>query len=285
MLHEVVTLEGYPSLPCLCVWQPPDKLKREKFTKKRPPIFFSFFNYLFQVDEREYNGRVADVQLNSTCVAVLSGSKVILQRIELDGKGGADGPGGRHGRSPAIAVGGGASTGGGGREGAGMMASPSARRTFPERADREHGEATAVGLTEAFLIYATKAGTVEFFCLSEWAPLAGIELKHASPVLRLWPNYLGTRVVFADAVGAGWLYSPSSDKLTQAREMIPGRGARWERGRVVGVGGNVDQHKHVCTCVSLAQLAVRHCRIPPSTADALCGTIGYKETHQTSSSA
>lgn len=263
------------------MWQPPDKLKRGKHTQDETMhcFVFSFLNYLFQVDEREYNGRVTDVQLNSTCAAVLSGSKVILQRIELDGKGGADGPGGRHGRSPAIAVGGGASAGGGGREGAGMMASPSTRSTFPERADREHGEATAVGLTEAFLIYATKAGTVEFFCLSEWAPLAGIELKHASPVLRLWPNYLGTRVVFVDAVGAGWLYSPSSDKLTQARDMIPGLGARWERGQVVGWGGSRLTH------VSLAQLAVRHCRIPPSRTDALCGAIGPKATYQTSSSA
>lgn len=74
-----------------------------------------------------------------------------------------------------------------------------------------------MGLTEAFLIYATRARTLQFFCLSEWAPLAGVELKHASPVKRLWPNYLGTRVAFVDADSSGWLYSPATDKLTQVK--------------------------------------------------------------------
>ena len=60
---------------------------------------------------------------------------------------------------------------------------------------------------------------MEFFCLSEWAPLAGVELKHSSPVSRLWPNYLGTRVAFVDAASAGWLYSPASDKLTQVKKI------------------------------------------------------------------
>lgn len=156
---------------------------------------------LYQVDEREYNGRVTDVLLNGSVAAVLSGSKVVLQRIELN----------QHntdGRGRGL-------PGAGGGAGGGMVPGPGPRRTFPEREDREHGEATAVGLTEAFLIYATRAGTLEFFCLSEWAPLAGVELKHGSPVKRLWPNYLGTRVVFVDAASAGWLYSPASDSLTQ----------------------------------------------------------------------
>lgn len=159
------------------------------------------------MDEREYNGRVTDVLLNTTCAAVLSGSKVVLQRIELNRQG--EGAGGRGRVAPGV----GREGGGGG----GAIPGPGPRRNFPEREDRGHGEATAVGLTEAFLIYATEAGTVEFFCLSEWAPLAGVELKHSSPVTRLWPNYLGTRVAFVDAASAGWLYSPASDKLTQVR--------------------------------------------------------------------
>lgn len=156
------------------------------------------------------------MRLNSTCAAVLSGSKVILQRIELDGQGeGGDGPGGRRGRTATTGISSSAAPAGGGGNGG-----PGPRVTFPEREDRDHGEATAIGLTEAFLIYATKAGTVIFFCLSEWAPLAGVELKHVSPVLRLWPNYLGTRVVFVDAASAGWLYSPASDMLTQVKEGV-----------------------------------------------------------------
>lgn len=158
-----------------------------------------------KVDEREYNGRVIDIRLNGACTAVLSGSKVVLQKIELENH--PNGAGGRGRVAPGA--------GGGGVPGGGVMPSPGPRRNFPEREDREHGEATAIGLTEAFFIYATKAGTVDFFCLSEWAPLAGVELKHGSPVKRLWPNYLGTRVVFVDGANAGWLYSPASEKLTQ----------------------------------------------------------------------
>lgn len=173
------------------------------------------------------------MRLNSTCAAVLSDSKVILQGIEVDGQGRGDGPGGRRGRTASNS--GSAAPVGGGNGG------PGPRITFPEREDREHGEATAIGLTESFLIYATKAGTVIFFCLSEWAPLAGVELKHASPVLRLWPNYLGTRVVFVDAASAGWLYSPASDKLTQVR------GIRQNSlGRCVRLRGH---RACVCVCV------------------------------------
>lgn len=159
-----------------------------------------------KVDEREYNGHVTEVCLNGTSVAVLSGAKVILQQIEL-GQDLSSGAGGGRARSGSIPSG----TGGYIDAGCGP------RRTFPERDDREHGEATSVGLTEAFLIFGTRAGTVEFFCLSEWAPLAGVELKHASPVKLLYPNYLGTRLVFVDAANAGWLYSPASNKLTQVR--------------------------------------------------------------------
>lgn len=189
------------------------------FTQEHPSTAVCFaFPDALQVDEREYNGRVMDVRLNSTCAAVLSGSKVILQRIELDGQGVGDGPAGRRGRSSSVTGSGISLAGAGG--GAGITPGPGPRRMFPDREDRNHGEATAIGLTEAFLIYATKAGTVEFFCLSEWAPLAGVELKHSSPVLRLWPNYLGTRVVFVDGASAGWLYSPASDKLTQVTRTV-----------------------------------------------------------------
>lgn len=172
---------------------------QHEHTKPSPLLNKFGLSFHVQVDEREYNGRVTDVRLNGTYSAVLSGNKVVLQRIELDHQGSEAG-----GRGRVV-------PGGGGGVGPG----PGPRRTFPERDDREHGDATAIALTEAFLVYSTEAGTVEFFCLSEWAPLAGVELKHTSPVKRLWPNYLGTRVVFVDSTSAGWLYSPASDKLTQ----------------------------------------------------------------------
>ncbi|CAM9775633.1 unnamed protein product, partial [Discosporangium mesarthrocarpum] len=163
-----------------------------------------------QVDEREYNGQVVDLHLNSSYAAVLSSSHVILQPIE---------PGlslpGAMGSSSKIQ-----GPRGGGAEGAGAAtmdgAAPGQRKTFPERDDGPHGKAKSVALTESFLIYGTQAGTLEFFCLLEWGMLAGSELRHLSGVVRLWPNFLGTRVAFADASHAGWVYSPAANKLTQA---------------------------------------------------------------------
>lgn len=141
-----------------------------------------------------------DICLNGAYAAVLSGFKIVLQRIEIKNNG--SGPGERRGDIPG---------------GAGTTPGPGPRRAFPERDDRDHGQATALAITEAFLIYATRAGTVDFFCLPEWAPLAGVDLKHVSPVKRLWPNCLGTKVAFVDAANAGWIYSPASDRLTQVR--------------------------------------------------------------------
>ncbi|CAM9307951.1 unnamed protein product [Choristocarpus tenellus] len=154
-----------------------------------------------QVDEREYNGQVINICLNVDFAAVLSGSQVVLNPIEPENppRMGSSGP---HDRKLTGSV-----------DGIGT----GQRRTFPERDDGAHGKATSVALTEAFLIYGTEAGTLELFCLPEWAALAGSELRHSAAIMRLWPNYLGTRVVFMDDSNVGWLYSPAGDKLTQAR--------------------------------------------------------------------
>ena len=51
-----------------------------------------------------------------------------------------------------------------------------------------------------------------------WAPLPGVDLRHASAVVALYPNAAGTRFVVVDAQKAGYVYNPVGSELTP----IPG---------------------------------------------------------------
>ena len=133
-----------------------------------------------QVDEQEYLGKVDRICLNERYTAVLSDGRITLHQIEPN-------------RDPA-----------------------NQRRTFPEREDGAFARATAMALTENFLLYGTQAGTVEFFYLDqqEWAILSGAELRHSTAIKALYPNYLGTRVVVIDASNQGFIYNSVSAELT-----------------------------------------------------------------------
>ena len=112
-----------------------------------------------KVAEQEYLGTVKSVCLNDKFAAVLSDSQVTLHMIEPVKGGGAQ------------------------------------RKTFPERDDGSNSfKATAIALTNQFLIYGTDAGTVEFFYLTEWATLSGTELRHNCEIKAIYPNGQGTRV-------------------------------------------------------------------------------------------
>ncbi|CAM9486784.1 unnamed protein product, partial [Phaeothamnion confervicola] len=138
-----------------------------------------------RVGQHDYNGTVQELSINDVYAAVLANGQVVLHALEND---------------PANL-----SSGGNGQ---------ARRRIFPEREDGAFGMATTLGLTDSLLIYGTRAGTVEFFHLPDWAPLSGAELRHSTPVRRLWPNYLGTRVLFADSANAAFVYGPAADELS-----------------------------------------------------------------------
>jgi len=52
------------------------------------------------------------------------------------------------------------------------------------------------------------------FYMTEWAFLSGAELRHPAGVKSLYPNYLGTRVLFVDATNVGYMYNPVSSELS-----------------------------------------------------------------------
>ena len=79
------------------------------------------------------------------------------------------------------------------------------------RASAEDGKDVAcVALTKEFLIYSTRRGTVAYFYLPDLVQIS--EFRHERAVLRLFPNELGTRLVFVDAEGQALLYNPVSEQ-------------------------------------------------------------------------
>lgn len=114
---------------------------------------------------------------------------------------------------------------------------------FPSNGD---ADITCVALTKEFLIYSTRRGTINYFYLPDFAEIS--EFRHevtraSSPspclsslayrllppahlssahqpssqnliqtgVTKLFPNELGTRLVFTDDTGAAFLYNPVND--------------------------------------------------------------------------
>ena len=80
-------------------------------------------------------------------------------------------------------------------------------RIFPE--DGEQDIACAA-LTKEFLIYATRRGTIVYFYLPDFVQIS--EFRHERAVLRLFPNELGTRLVFIDADAQAFVYNPVSEQ-------------------------------------------------------------------------
>ena len=82
-----------------------------------------------------------------------------------------------------------------------------ASRIFPEDGQQD---VACVALTKEFLIYATRRGTIVYFYLPDLVQTC--EFRHERAVLRLFPNELGTRLVFLDADGQALVYNPVSEQ-------------------------------------------------------------------------
>lgn len=105
---------------------------------------------------------------------------------------------------PIVPGGGGGAAGGGGARGASGRGEERTKK-LPERSDER---ATCVAMSRDLLVYGTHAGAVRLFSLSDWAPLAGCELRHAQPLRSLALSPSGTRVAFMDAEQRAFVHSP-----------------------------------------------------------------------------
>lgn len=146
------------------------------------------------VNEREYLSTVDQVQLNRDYAAVLCEGRVYLQAIEMSG---------------------------GERE----------TKVFPDRDDAP--QITCMSMTTDFLVYGTDAGTIEFFYVSDWTSLSASEHRHEVGIKSVFPNPAGTRVIFLDTEGAGFLYNPVNGlvlpipKLQKSTNQIMWDSADW----------------------------------------------------------
>ena len=123
--------------------------------------------------EREYLGTVESVKLNADYVAVLTEGRVHLHAL-----------------------------------GSGDIGAGGASKMFPE-GDAEN-DICCVSLTKEFLIYATRRGTLSYFYLPDFVTIN--EYRHERAILKLFPNQLGTRLVFIDDASNGFVYNPVNDE-------------------------------------------------------------------------
>eukprot|EP00667_Euglena_gracilis_P000484 EG_transcript_484 len=81
-------------------------------------------------------------------------------------------------------------------------------RVFPEKDDT--ADISTLAMTEDFLIYGTSRGTIHYFSLDDWCYVN--EFRFSNGIRHIFPNKLGTRVVFIDQINAAYLYNPVNDQ-------------------------------------------------------------------------
>eukprot|EP00743_Colponemidia_sp_Colp-15_P004281 GILK01004618.1.p1 GENE.GILK01004618.1~~GILK01004618.1.p1 ORF type:complete len:1398 (-),score=319.35 GILK01004618.1:169-4362(-) len=126
------------------------------------------------VQRRDYVSVVNDVVLNSTQAAILSEGKVYLHEVEPD----------QESTEPAKGD-----------------------RSFPDTDDE--GFISCVALTEEMLIMGFNDGRIRYYYPKEGAFVS--EFRHPEPIKKVFPNDSGTRCVFVDATGSGYVYNPVND--------------------------------------------------------------------------
>tara|TARA_B110000090_G_C13386566_1_gene447925 strand:- start:1807 stop:3105 length:1299 start_codon:yes stop_codon:yes gene_type:complete len=127
--------------------------------------------------ERQFPGNISAIRLNEKYVAVLCEGRVHLSMIE-----------------PARGT--------------------TEQDTKIFNIDGNSSRITCMTLTKEMLIYGyvsggDRGGGVKFFSLDNWAPLEGIEYRHENSITSIVPSPSGTRMLFIDVSGRGWLYNPA----------------------------------------------------------------------------
>jgi WD repeat-containing protein 19 len=128
-----------------------------------------------EIHKEEYNGRVEAMCLSETHCAVLSGGRVTLHALL-----------------------------------------GSYRRSFPDRelGDDPDDKVLSIALTKDVLVHGTRSGALQFFAINPEGPLPGVELRHASAIVKIVPNGAGTRFVIVDAPQSAFVYAPTTGDLT-----------------------------------------------------------------------
>lgn len=74
-------------------------------------------------------------------------------------------------------------------------------------------------MTADFLVFGTSAGDIRFFYLEDWQFV--IEYRHSVAVRKIFPGPIGTRVVFIDDKGDGFIFVPMNDFVFEISDFPP----------------------------------------------------------------
>ncbi|KAJ9458311.1 Intraflagellar transport protein 172 [Diplonema papillatum] len=134
------------------------------------------------VNQKTYVSSIDSVKLSQDYAAVLSDGRVTLHIIE-SGEAGSFEDERRH------------------------------QRVFPEK--EGDSRITSVAITKQFLIYGTStgvSGSIAYFSLEDWSMISELP---CNGVRSVYPNPAGTRCVYIDETGQGYIYSPADDTVCQ----------------------------------------------------------------------
>ncbi|ESO89539.1 hypothetical protein LOTGIDRAFT_218902 [Lottia gigantea] len=144
-----------------------------------------------RLKDREYLGTVQAISLNADYAAVLFEGKVQLHLIESD------------------------------------TATTEERESqlFPTTDQRQ--KITCHALTPDFLIYGTETGNINLFFLEDWQIVN--EFRHIDGIKSVYPDPSGTRLVFTDNKGDGYVYNPVNDQIVEIPNLSESvQGVLWE---------------------------------------------------------
>lgn len=98
-------------------------------------------------------------------------------------------------------------------------------RLFPEKAKEE--KITCAALRGGLCIYGTETGGLHYFFIDDWAYVN--EFRHVAGIRFICPDANGTRLLFVDEKGDGYLYNPVNDGVLEIPNMPLGaKGMLWD---------------------------------------------------------
>jgi len=137
------------------------------------------------INEHEYLSSVSSIKLNGEYCAALCAGKIYLHKIYAE-----------HQEDE--------------------QAHKQVCKIFPEQ-----GVASCVALTNSLLIYGTADGKIIMHNLADYKVIPTAEYLHGACIKQIFPNQLGTRIVFLDESSEGFLYNPIDSQLVEIPDLVP----------------------------------------------------------------
>eukprot|EP00750_Incisomonas_marina_P015809 INCI18667.1.p1 GENE.INCI18667.1~~INCI18667.1.p1 ORF type:complete len:1397 (-),score=234.22 INCI18667.1:122-4312(-) len=89
----------------------------------------------------------------------------------------------------------------------------------PQLLPMKKDKATCAKMTHEFLVYGCTSGALHFFSTTDWEPLPGCEYRHDCAIYAVYPNDIGTRVVFIDSADRVFLYNGADTSIIEIADI------------------------------------------------------------------